>query len=255
MCDRFPCITRSIIPAPTDPIQSRLHLVIINLTVKILNNSNNLFGNPWYWTIFLLRKCILALIKVERHGSKSIHFCPLRHIKVGSFCFSAPVRRSGCGGLLVSTDCVRWRWCWSALLCVTAAVAVFFSSTFSRHCPENTWRISLKNQFFTLFFCWEPSVKSLRSHGGVGWELPKIIIDFYSVICLVRWIMVRIGKVGREVVTRAWLSLIIKMKLTWLSRSIILPLGTFPWLSLSVIHTKTSLNGSILMILSTYQAW
>jgi hypothetical protein len=33
MCDRFPCINRSIIPAPTDPIHSRLHLVIINLTV------------------------------------------------------------------------------------------------------------------------------------------------------------------------------------------------------------------------------
>jgi hypothetical protein len=120
MCDRFPCITRSIIPAPTDPIHSRLHLpIIIDLDVKILTNSNNLFGNPLYWTIFLLHQCIPSLIKVGRHGSQSINFCPLSQIKVGSFCFSGPVRRSGCGGLFVSTDCVRWRWCWSALLCAT----------------------------------------------------------------------------------------------------------------------------------------
>jgi hypothetical protein len=59
-------------------------------------------------------------------------------------------------------------------------------------------------------------------------------------MCLVRWIMGRIGKVGR-----------VKMKLAWLSRSMILPLGTFPWLSLSVIHAKTSLKGLILIILST----
>jgi hypothetical protein len=62
----------------------------------------------------------------------------------------------------------------------------------------------------------------------------KITLDFYSVICLV---------------------LIIKLKLAWLSRSMILPLGTFPWLSLSVIHAKTSLKRLILIILSTYQAW
>ncbi len=37
--------------------------------------------------------------------------------------------------------------------------------------------------------------------------------------------------------------------------SMILPLGTFPWLSLSVIHAKTSLKGLILIILSTDQAW
>ena len=57
-------------------------------------------------------------------------------------------------------------------------------------------------QFFTLFFCGF----SLGSHGGVGWELlrvatsKKIIWDLCHVICLVRWIMGRIGKVGREVV-------------------------------------------------------
>jgi hypothetical protein len=37
--------------------------------------------------------------------------------------------------------------------------------------------------------------------------------------------------------------------------SMILPLGTSPWLSISVIHAKTSLKGSILIIVSTYQAW
>ncbi len=65
-------------------------------------NTNNLFGNPLYWTIFLLHKCIPALIKLGCHGSSSIYFFPLSQVKVGSFCFSAPVRRAGCGGLLVS---------------------------------------------------------------------------------------------------------------------------------------------------------
>ncbi len=125
---------------------------------------------------------------------------------------SVCVRRAGCGGLLVSTDDVRRRWCWStALLCATTAFTAFFSSTFSRHCPEIIWRISLKSQFFYPFF----------------------------LLGTLSWIMVRIGKVGREVVKKAWLSVIIKLKLAWLSRSMILPLGTFPWLSLSVIHAKT----------------
>jgi hypothetical protein len=85
MCDRFPCITRSIISAPTNFIQSRLQLAIINLTVKILTNSNNLFGDPLYWTIFLLRKCIPSLIKIGCCGSSSIYCFPLSQIKVGSF--------------------------------------------------------------------------------------------------------------------------------------------------------------------------
>jgi hypothetical protein len=67
---------------------------------------------------FLLRIYTPALIKVGRRGSQSIHFCPLRQIKVGSFCFSDPVRRAGCGGLLVSTDCVRWR-CAGPRFCVS----------------------------------------------------------------------------------------------------------------------------------------
>lgn len=52
---------------------------------------------------------------------------------------------------------------------------------------------------------------------------------------------------------KAWLSVIIRMQLVWSSWSMMFPLGTFPWLSLSVILAKTSLKGSILIILSTYQ--
>jgi hypothetical protein len=54
-------------------------------------------------------------------------------------------------------------------------------------------------------------------------------------------------------VVKVLIIVIIKMKLPWLSRSMILPLGTFPWLSLSVIHPKTSLKRLILIILSTYR--
>ncbi len=165
MFDRFQCITRSIIPVPTDPIHSRLHLVIINLTVKILTNANNLFGNPLYWTIFLLCKCIPALIKVGRRGSQNIHFCPLNQIKVSSFCFSAPVRGAGCGDLLVSTDCVRRRWCWSTPLCSTAVFAVFFSSHFLGIDLKTLDEIPWKASFFYLldyhdqwYFHWGPSL-------------------------------------------------------------------------------------------------
>ncbi len=163
-------------------------LPIINLAVKILTNSNNLLGNPLYWTIFLLRKCIPALIKVGRRDSQRIHCCPLSQIKVGSFCFSAPVRRAGCGGLLVSTDCVRRRWCWSALLWATAAFAAFFSSTFSRHCPENTWRISWKSHFPSFF---SPVNLSPVNHGQ-NWrgrersgEKGLIISDNQAQTCLI----------------------------------------------------------------------
>ncbi len=58
----------------------------------------------------------------------------------------------------------------------------------------------------------------------------------------------------REVVKKTWLSLIIKLKLVWLWRSMIHPLGTFPWLSLSVTHAKTRKKGLILIILSTYHS-
>ncbi len=85
MCDRFPCITRSIISAPTNFIQSRLQIAIINLTVKILTNSNILFGNLLYSTIFLMFKCIPAFIKIGCWGFSSIYCFPLSQIKVGIF--------------------------------------------------------------------------------------------------------------------------------------------------------------------------
>ena len=95
-----------------------------------------------------------------------------------------------------------------------------------------------KNRAFLNFLGGPSSRRSRKSRWSrVGTS--KIILDFYPVICLVRWIMGRLGQVGREVVKKAWLSMIIKIKLGWLSRSMILPLGTFPWLSLSVIHAKT----------------
>ncbi len=72
---------------------------------------------------------------------------PLSQIKVGSFCFIAPVGRTGCGGLLVSTDCVRRRWQWSVLLCTTAA----FTSTFSRHTLKTLDEFP-ENSFFLPFF-------------------------------------------------------------------------------------------------------
>ncbi len=45
---------------------------------------------------------------------------------------------------------------------------------------------------------------------------------------------------------------IIKLKLAWVSRSMILTPVTLPWLSLSVILAKTSIKGLILIIKSTY---
>jgi hypothetical protein len=67
-------------------------------------------------------------------------------------------------------------------------------------------------------------VKTLRKSRWRRVGTSKIRLDFYSVICLVRWIMVRIGKVGREVVRKAWLSLIIKLFRAWLSRPLIIRL-------------------------------
>ena len=71
----------------------------------------------------------------------------------------------------------------------------------SRH--VETMKKNGKTVFYPFFFCGF----SLGSHGGVGWQLlrvatSKIIWDLCHVICLVRWIMGRIGKVGREVVKK-----------------------------------------------------
>ena len=45
----------------------------------------------------------------DLHRSMKVN--QLDSFKVGSICLNAPVRRVGCGGLLVRTDCVRW-WRW-----------------------------------------------------------------------------------------------------------------------------------------------
>ena len=53
---------------------------------------------------------------------------------------------------------------------------------------------------------------SVNLHNLVAWISKRVIIlPPYHVICLVRWIMDRLGEVGREVVKKAWLSLIIKL--------------------------------------------
>ncbi len=98
------------------------------------------------------------------------------------------------GARFVSTDDVR-SWRWGALLCTTAA----FASRFR----ELTWKQISRKPVLLPFF-----------GGGGNFE---DYIDFYPVICLVRWIMSRLGKVGRETVKKSWLSVIINLKLAWLS--------------------------------------
>ena len=82
----------------------------------------------------------------------------------------------------------------------------------------------------------------------------KMTFDSYPVNCLVRWIVDRIGKVGRDVVTR----LIISDNQSFHSL-IINPLDnqtvTLPWLSRISDTSETSLKGLILIIKSTYQPW
>ncbi len=159
-CDRFPCITRSIISDPTNFIQSRRHLDIINLSVKVLTNSNNLFGNPLH-SVNHVVQIHSNHIKMRRCCSERIDCFPLSQVKIGSFSFSVPVRRVGCGGL-VSTDCVRW-WLWCVYLCVTTA----FGYILSRYVLKT--RISRKASF-TLFFLWGTLfIKHfIGSHGAVG---------------------------------------------------------------------------------------
>ena len=135
------------------------------------------------------------LDKLRRHSETS---CLLWNVQDNAI-FPSPVRRAGCGGLLLSTDCVRW-WRWCTLLCATAA----FDSTFSRHGGKH-WRIFGKASFLPFFFGWRGSQDeevTVESGGNFWVGTSKIILDLYHVICLVRWIMRRIGKVGREVVKK-----------------------------------------------------
>jgi hypothetical protein len=142
-------------------------------------------------------------------------------LRFGTFGFSAPVRRGGCGGLLVRTDCVRWwRWC--------AGGTLSFKNT-----SEVTVESGVNFEDYVRFLSCHLFGPVYHGQTWKGWE--------------------RSGE-------KAWLSwsiMIIKLKLAWLSRSMsrILPLGTSPWLSLSVILAKTRLKVLILIILSNYQAW
>jgi hypothetical protein len=62
-----------------------------------------------------------------------------------------------------------------------------FAEVFFIKCPDHTW-----------FWGENGSRKSRGSRVGTS----KIILAFYPVICLVRWIMGRLGKVGREMVIK-----------------------------------------------------
>ncbi len=98
-------------------------------------------------------------------------------------------------------------------------------------------------------FLWHSvSEHSLFAHGVLG----KGILDFYSVKCLVRWIVGRNGNLG-ETWWKLWLSVIIKLFMSWLSSLLIIRL--FPYFDYreSVILQKTSLKDLILVIKSRYQ--
>ena len=86
-----------------------------------------------------------------------------------------------------------------------------------------------------------PLPPSTPRSGDITVVQSVLVLYSPSVNCLVRWIIVRIGKVGREGET----FVTFKLKLSWLSRSMILALVTFPWLSRSVMHPKTSLKGLV----------
>jgi hypothetical protein len=115
----------------------------------------------------------LSVAQMHSNPHQNIRTClqvidcfPLNQVKVGSFCFSDPVNRAGCGGLFVSTDCVRW-WRWCALLCATAV----FTSTFLRDALKTLDEFPEKPVLYPFFLLVAPQlIKALRSHGGVGWE-------------------------------------------------------------------------------------
>jgi hypothetical protein len=112
-CDRFPCIARSIISAPTNFIQSRLYLVIIKKSSPIPTICS---GIHWIEPSFCCANAFQAASKYDVVVRRASTF-PLCQVKVGSFGFSTPVRRDGCVGLLVNTDFVRQWQDWCTLLC------------------------------------------------------------------------------------------------------------------------------------------
>ncbi len=187
MCDRFPRITRSIISTPTNLIQCRLNLPIINLVVKILTNSNNLFGNGES-----IELNYLSSVQIHSRPDQSMTLLFTGHwlfplesgswqVDVGRFFKSVLVRRPGCGVLLFPLTLDEFP---------KFVDKSFFNHFFFVGCQGSVLSVSTRKSRWTWV------------------ETSKIILDFYSVNCLVHWITV-----------------------------------TFPpWLSLSVILPKTILN-------------
>ncbi len=105
------------------------------------------------------------------------------------------VSGDGTGACFFGTDCVRrCRWC--TLLWATA----FFTSLF-RGMSSKDSQIFWKS-FFCPFLLGETLSHGTRKSRWSRVGTSKIILDFNPVICLVRWIMVRLGKVGRVVVKK-----------------------------------------------------
>ncbi len=86
----------------------------------------------------------------------------------------------------------------------SACTTADFASTFSSHGGKH-WRIGKASFFYPFFWVGggsqDEEVK-VESGGNFWVGTSKIILDLYHVICLVRWIMGRIGEVGREVVKK-----------------------------------------------------
>jgi hypothetical protein len=73
------------------------------------------------------------------------------------------------------------------------------SSHFSTSCPEKTHEFP-ENTVFCPFLWGGTLSQGTRKSRWSQVGISKIILDFCFVICLVRWIMDRLGKIGREVV-------------------------------------------------------
>ncbi len=209
-----------------------------HLSLRTDTHFHNLFGNPLYWNIFLLRKCIPDRVKIMiwRSCSQGINCFPLSQVKVDSFCFRAPVRRAGCGGLLVN-------------------VTADFDWTFSRHVLKTLDELPWKASFSPFFLVGRTSIEELGSKvesGGNFEDYIRFLSCHPTVWSGESWSdLERLGE-------KWWKSLIISdnQTETWLIITINdTSIGTFPWLSLSVILAKTRLKGLILIILSTYQGW
>ncbi len=184
---------------------------VYNLTVKILTNSHNLLRNPLHWPICLLWKCSPHRVKVLRDCTYSIPFFPFNLI---------PIR-----GCLVFVNCILL----SRRVRCDGVELFFVSRTVSDSVPCVRFCESLPpspTSFFrdiTVTVPYHPSsVSSSRN---------KETLTIFFWLVLVRWIVGRIEKLGRDVVK----TLIISDNqnfMAWLSRPLIIrlcPLNFLPW--------------------------